>query len=283
MGCSATSTGPAAARSRASTRSNGSVFRAELAKGRWRTARDAQRWLQEELGLEIAWKEVCRHLGKLGARLQVGRRSHVKKDPAAEVAFREGGLEEKRNAPDVPAGRPLRVWVSEETRFGLHTVHRRMWGLPGVRVSVPHQQKDEWDDTYGAVEVTRAGSVFCFQSAVSQECSGPFLEQISRDDPAALHGVIQDGAGFHFPEDDARLPANVRLITLPASCPELHPVEKLWDHLKEVVCNQVYPSIEALRAALQRWLADFWQDEPRAFSLIGRGWLWSQVNAGGKT
>ena len=218
-----------------------------------------------------------------GRGAKVGRRSHVKKDPAAEVAFREGGLEEKFNAPDVPAGRPLRVWVSEETRFGLHTVHRRMWGLPGVRVSVPHQQKDEWDDTYGAVEVTRAGSVFCFQSAVSQECSGPFLEQISRDDPAALHGVIQDGAGFHFPEDDARLPANVRLITLPASCPELHPVEKLWDHLQEVVCNQVSPSIEALRAALQRWLADFWQDERRAFSLIGRGWLWFQVNAGGKT
>ena len=57
-------------------------FRAQLAKGTWRTARDAQRWLQETLGLEIARKEVYRHLGKLGARLKVGRRCHVKKDPA---------------------------------------------------------------------------------------------------------------------------------------------------------------------------------------------------------
>ena len=54
-------------------------FREQLAKGTWRTARDAQRWLEETLGLEISRKEVYRHLGKLGARLKVGRRSHVKK------------------------------------------------------------------------------------------------------------------------------------------------------------------------------------------------------------
>lgn len=258
-------------------------FRAQLAKGEWRTAHDAQRWLQEELGLEIAIKEVYRHLGKLGARLKVGRRSHCKKDPAAELAFREGGLEQKLDALGIEAGRVLRVWVTDEARFGLHTVHRRMWSLPGVRVQVAHQQKYEWDYTYAAVEVTRAGSVFCFQSTVSQNCYGQFLGQISAYDPAAIHVVIQDGAGFHLAEEDERLPANVRLITLPAYCPELNPVEKLWDHLKDAVCNRIYPSVEELRAALHRWLKAFWSDECRAFSLIGRGWLWAQVNAGGKS
>jgi len=67
-------------------------FREQLAKGTWRTARDAQRWLKETLGLEMSRKEVYRHLGKLGARLKVGRRSHVKKDPAATEAFKSGGL-----------------------------------------------------------------------------------------------------------------------------------------------------------------------------------------------
>ena len=133
----------------------------------------------------------------------------------------------------------MRVWVRDEARFGLHTVPRRMWGLRGVRVLVAHQQKDEWDDTYGAVEVTRAGSVFCFQSTLHQECSQRFLEQISADDPAAIHGVIEDGAGFHLCEGDARVPANVRLIQLPADGPELNPVEKLWDPLKDAVCNQL--------------------------------------------
>lgn len=259
------------------------LFQAELAKGEWRTARDAQRWLKEKLGLEIADKEVYRHLGKLGARLKVGRRSHVKKDPAAEAAFRNGGFEEKLQKLAIPVGRPVRVWVVDEARFGLHTVHRRMWGLPGVRVQVPHQQKYEWDYTYGAVEVTRAGSVFCFQSHVNQESYQSFLEQISAYDPWAIHVVIQDGAGFHLPEEEtARVPQNIRLLTLPAYCPELNPIEKLWDHMKDLVCNKVYPSVETLRSALQTWIEAFWADQSRAFSLVGRGWLWDQVNAGGK-
>ena len=104
-----------------------------------------------------------------GRGAKVGRRSHLQKDPAAEAAFREGGFEEKLGALAIPAGRVLRVWVTDEARFGLHTVPRRMWSLRGVRGVVPHQQKDEWDYTYGAVEVTRAGSVFCFQSTVNQE------------------------------------------------------------------------------------------------------------------
>ena len=84
-------------------------FRAELARGQWRTARDAQRWLWEELGLKIARKEVCRHLGKLGARLKVGRRSHVKKDPAEAEAFKTGGLEAKLAALALPPRTPVRV------------------------------------------------------------------------------------------------------------------------------------------------------------------------------
>jgi transposase len=257
-------------------------FRAELAKGTWRTARDVQRWLKETLGLEIASKEVYRHLGKLGARLKVGRRSHVKKDPVATEAFKTGGLEAKLAALALPPRTPVRVWVLDEARFGLHTEHRRMWGLRGVRVIVPHQQKYEWDYTYGAVEVTRAGSVFCFQSTVHLEASGKFIDQIVAHDPAAIHVLIQDGAGFHFPENDPRLPANVRVITLPAYSPELNPVEKLWDHMKDAICNRVFASVEELREALTGWLKEFWSDGARALSLIGRGWLLASVNAGGK-
>jgi transposase len=257
-------------------------FRAELAKGRWRTARDAQHWLKEELGLVIARKEVYRHLGKLGARLKVGRRSHIKKDPAATEAFKTGGLDAKLAALALAPRTPVRVWVLDEARFGLHTEHRRMWGLPGVRVIVPHQQKYEWDYTYGAVEVSRAGSVFCFQSTVHLEASGKFIDQIVAHDPAAIHVIIQDGAGFHLPENDPRLPANVRIITLPAYSPELNPVEKLWDHLKDEICHRVFATVEELRKALTGWLKEFWSDGTRALSLIGHGWLLASVNAGVK-
>ena len=88
-------------------------FRAELAKGTWRTARDVQRWLRESLGLKISHKEVYRHLGKLGARLKVRRRSHVKKDPAAAAAFKTGGLDAKLAALALPPRTVVRVWVCD--------------------------------------------------------------------------------------------------------------------------------------------------------------------------
>ena len=101
-------------------------------------------------------------------------------------------------------------------------------------------------------------------------------------DPAAIHVLIQDGAGFHLPENDPRLPANVRIITLPAYSPELNPVEKLWDHLKDEICNRVFASVEELREALTEWLEAFWGDGARALSLTGHGRPPASVNAGAK-
>ena len=90
------------------------------------------------------------------------------------------------------------------------------------------------------------------------------------------------GAGFHLPENDPRLPANVRMITLPAYRPELNPVEKLWDQMKDAICNRVFASVEELREELTGWLQEFWSDGARALSLIVRGWLLDSVNAGAK-
>ena len=147
---------------------------------------------------------------------------------------------------------------------------------------MPHQQKYEWDYTYGAVEVSRAGSVFCFQSTVHEEASGKFPGPIAAHDPAAIHGIIQDGAGFHLPENDPRLPANARVIPLPADSPELNPVERRWDHMKDAICNRVFATVEKWREALAGWLEEFWSDGARALSLIGRGWRLASANAGVK-
>ena len=85
----------------------------------------------------------------------------------------------------------------------------------------------------------------------------------------------------HLPENDPRLSANVRVITLPAYSPELNPVE-LWDHRKDAICHRVFATVEELRKALAAWLKAFWSDGARALPRIGRGWLLASVNAGAK-
>ena len=253
-------------------------FEAEVAKGRFRTAPQIQRWVEKELGVKAALTTIYGWLGKLGARMRVPRPSHVRKNPAAAEAFKENLLDKLR-ALGIAKGRAVRVWVMDEMRYGLHSFTRKVWITGKERPVCPSQQRYQWGYLYGAVGVTHGRSEFLFAETVDQEHLACYYEQIGQSDPGAVHVIVQDGAGFHLRDGDERLPSNVRIITLPAYSPELNPVEKLWDQIKDAICNQAFASIAALQETLTGWLRDFWADLRRAFRLIGNTWLLDRVNA----
>ena len=115
--------------------------------------------------------------------------------------------------------------------------------------------------------------------APTQEATLRFLEQIAQSDSGAEHIILQDGAGFHFRPSDLRLPAQVHVITLPAYSPELNPTEKVWDLLRDVLCNQTPSTLTALRRQLRPELEAFWSSPARVLKLIGGNWLSQSVNA----
>jgi hypothetical protein len=95
--------------------------------------------------------------------------------------------------------------------------------------------------------------------------------------------VIADQAGFHLRPNDPRVPANVCLISLPPSSPELNPVEKFGDLVKDAVCNRLFPSLQAMERRIEAALQP-WRTTPALVAqLIGQGWLWEQGNAGAST
>ena len=94
-------------------------------------------------------------------------------------------------------------------------------------------------------------------TTVNLDCNQDFLAQIGAHDPGATRVVIYDGAGFHHRDGHAGLPANVRVITLPAYSPELNPVERLWDQVRDVLANELHANLEALEQALTRALRPF--------------------------
>jgi transposase len=251
---------------------------AGLQRGDWRTGPEVRRWLQKTFGIKAALPTVYKWLGKAGARLRVPRPVHIKKDPAAAEAFKEQ-LARRLHALGLPGGRPVRLWVLDESRHGLHSFTRQVWVKKGVRPVSPSQQRYEWGYLYGAVCVGLARSEFFLAGTVDQEHLAPFYSQIGRSDPAAIHVIIQDGAGFHLCDGHPGLPGNVRIITLPPYSPELNPVEKLWDQIKDVLCNRAFADMDELMKAITDWLREFWADARRASSLIGRGWLLAQANA----
>jgi len=101
-------------------------FKAELDKGRWRRAQDARRWLENKLGRKLTLIVTYKYLGKCEARLKVPRPAHTKKDPAKVEAFR-AELCEKLHGEQIALETSVHLWVSDEMRFGLQPVTRRVW------------------------------------------------------------------------------------------------------------------------------------------------------------
>jgi transposase len=250
---------------------------AGLQRGRWRTVPQIRAWLKTAHHIQMAASSLYNWLGKAGARLRVPRPSHIHNQPVAAHEFRTT-LPEKLAALALPKGRPVRLWVQDEMRYGLHGFTRRVWGLPGHRPVAPTQQVYQWGYAYGAVAVGLARTQFFLAETVDQAHALEFYRQISRSDPGAMHVLIQDGAGFHLRDGDGRLPDNLRIVTLPPYSPELNPVEGLWDQLKDGLCNQVFDTLQALEKVLIAELRRFWSDTRRVQSLIF-GWLRDSANA----
>ena len=249
-----------------------------LEAGKFVSAVDAMRWLKNEHGIDKPYQTVWRWLKKAGGVLLVPRPSHSKKDPAAEEKFR-AELAEKLEALGLEAGSRIRLWMMDEARFGLHTQVRRLWALKGSRPVVTAQIKYQWDYLYGALDVLGGEAHFCQIPSVNQAWDRAYLEQLAASDPGAIHVVIRDQAGFHLRDGDERLPQRVRIIDLPAYCPELNPCEQLWDIVKDQIGNQVFGTIEALRKAMQPALERYWSDPASVLRLIGRTWIQSQANS----
>jgi putative transposase len=257
-------------------------FIERLQAGQFRQARDAQAWIKKRTRRSLSVSGALKVLRRLGGKLKVPRKSHAKKDPHKAAKFKVE-LPARLNEVAGPApAQPVRVWVLDEHRYGLLPVIRRVWGRRGVRVHAPYATRYQWGYLHEALEVDGAHACeLLFTPAIDRDIHALFLEQIAATDSCALHIVIADQAGFHLPEDDRRLPANVRLLPLPPYSPELNPVERFGGLLKAAVANRLYPTLRRLEdhlaAAARPW------STPTAISSLIHSWLTEQVNSGAPT
>lgn len=256
-------------------------FVGRLEAGQFRQAGDAQAWIRKRTRRSLSASGVRKILRRLGGKPKVPRKSHAKKDPAKAKAFKVElpAQLEALAGPAARTGQPVRLWVLDEHRYGLLPVIRRVWGRRGVRVHAPYATKYQWGYLHEALEVDGANRAeLRFTPAIDRDIHAIFLRQIADTEPAALHVVIADQAGFHLPAGDARLPANVRLLPLPPYSPELNPVERFGGLLKAAVANRLYPTLRRLEDHLSA-AAREWTRPAKVAGLI-HGWLADQTNSG---
>lgn len=243
-----------------------------LRAGQFKRAKEMKKWLAEERGIGMSLWGVYYWLGKVKAHPKVPRKAHHKQDPDEKEAFKRTFVD-KLNDLEIPTGRPIRIWVEDEHRYGLISNTRRCWTLQGHRVVVPYQTKYQWGYIYGACDLVTGDAQFAFLPTVSLLGSQVFLEQVVQTDPKAIHIVLWDQAGFHPKRDEYPLPEQIRLVEFPPYCPELNPIEKLWDGVKRAVSNAIWETLVAIEEKIAEELRPFWESAERVWQLLGDNWL----------
>ena len=167
----------------------------------------------------------------------------------------------------------------DEARVGQKGRLTHVWCQKGVRPRGPRQQGFASAYLFGAVCPEREAGVALVLPEVSTAAMGVFLAELARAVPAGTHAtLVLDGAGWHV-SDDLTVPPNLTLIHPPPYSPELNPVERVWEYLRDrwlshrVLAGGYEAVVDAACAAWNALLA-----EPgRLRSLTNFPWLPASV------
>ena len=123
----------------------------------------------------------------------------------------------------------------------------RRWARRGTRPVAPNDQRTASTYLFGAIcpkEGKAAGLVLpqCNTAAMSLH-----LAEIAAAVAPNAHAVLLlDQAGWHM-SDKVAVPPNITLVPLPPKCPELNPMENVWQFMRDNwLSNRVFQSYEAI-------------------------------------
>lgn len=154
---------------------------------------------------------------------------------------------------------------ADEMRLGLQGRVRRVWASRGVKVVQKLQFVFEWVYLLLAVNPRSGELKWDWIARMRQEDLIPVLSRWHLD------GVIWDGASSHRGSQVAQLP--LKRIFQPPYCPELNPVERIFEELRRAVEGLIYSSLQAKKQAVETELRQLAADPEQVKRLGGWGWL----------
>ena len=141
----------------------------------------------------------------------------------------------------------IEIWFADEARIGQKNKITRRWAKRGTRPSAPRDQRTASTYIFGAVCPKGGKGAALILPACNIEAMNLHLAEIAAAVAPAAHAILLvDQAGWHM---STRLvvPANITIILLPPKCPELNPVENVWQFMRENwLSNRVFKSYDDL-------------------------------------
>jgi len=155
-------------------------------------------------------------------------------------------------------------------------ITRRRITLSGVKPI--QQQRPAYQSyyLYGAVEPKTGKRFLLERESLDSNGFQEFLDGFSDRFSESLSVLILDNGQFHK-ANTLTIPDNVRLLFLPPYSPELNPIERFWEDLKDHLAFHLHESLSVLRQRVQEKLQSY-TDEAVA-SLTGYEYLLDASNA----
>jgi transposase len=135
------------------------------------------------------------------------------------------------------------VWFADEARIGQKNKITRRWAKRGSRPCAPHDQRTASAYIFGAICPRDGKGAGLVMPRCDSETMNLHLAEIAQEVSPGAHAVlILDQAGWHM-SNRLAVPQNITLIPLPPKCPELNPVENVWQFMRDNwLSNRVFKS-----------------------------------------
>jgi transposase len=145
------------------------------------------------------------------------------------------------------AGQPIEVWFQDEARIGQKNKITRRWAKRGTRPVAPRDQRTASTYIFGAICPQEGKGAALILPRCNTEAMSLHLAEIAAAVAPGAHAVLLlDQAGWHL-SDGLIVPANITLLPLPPKCPELNPVENIWQFMRDNwLSNRVFHSYRAI-------------------------------------
>ncbi len=190
--------------------------------------------------------------------------------------FSSGFADIVRNAVAKQGIAAIRVFSQDESRFGLLPLRRRRITARGIKPIGKIQHKFESFYLYGAVEPTTGESFFLELPWLNTENFQVFLNEFSSTYRESLNVIVLDNGRYHKARA-LRAPDNVVFVFLPPYSPELNPIERLWQDIKDDIAWKLFPDIEQQQDYVAKLLNSY--DAQRIHSLTSYPYFVNAVNA----
>jgi hypothetical protein len=92
--------------------------------------------------------------------------------------------------------------------------------------------------------------------ALDSACFQAFLDEFSRAYPDTLNVLVIDGAPAHIAHS-LKIPENVVLFRLPPYCPELNPIERVWQDFRRRLSVDLPHSLQVLADDAARVVCEY--------------------------